>query len=347
MQSGVKKMLLRLCVLSLLFLAVNQLQFIWTPPYYGNPVYEAKHAALSEKKGIINTIFFGSSRTFRQIDPDQFDKILDTCGVHSFNCGAPAVSHPEQYFLYDSFLKEHPAGVRYAFLELKPINYISRVNLWTPRNYYWHDTRWLWYVFGYLYDSALPLKNKIGYALDYTFTLFLKHIHIGYLNRPKEDHLSYEALLGRNGNGFLTLEDQVALTPDDTSYTSRRNAFLNDTTILKERIRQSEHDFAAALNRSDINDSHLALLKELIARSDAAGIHLFLVVPPMLQEYRETRALMEALPSSHVIELADVRKHSEFYDVSHLFDQGHLNRKGAALYTYELAQAVRERIACK
>lgn len=345
MQAGVYKFLMRLAVLSVLFLAVNQLQFIWTPPYYGNPVYEAKHAALTEKKEDVNTVFFGSSRTFRQIDPSQFDSLLNDYGISSFNCGSPAVSHPEQYFLYDSFLKEGHRGIRYAFLELKPINYISRVNLWTPRNYYWHSTHWLWYVYGYLKDSSLPLKNKIGYALDYTFTLLLKHIHIGYLNRPSEESMTTEELLGRKGDGFLTLEDQVALTPDDTSYMERRNAFLSDTTILEGRIRQSLVDFSAPLRRGDMNETHLQLLKDLIAQSEASGIHLFLVVPPMLQEYRETRALMESLPSSHVIELADVRRHPEFYDVSHLFDQGHLNRKGAALYTRKLALAMRERLS--
>ncbi|MBK6640313.1 MAG: hypothetical protein IPG39_03330 [Bacteroidetes bacterium] len=198
------------------------MQFLFTSPYYGNELYRQKFEHFTASDSDYNTVFFGSSRTFRQINPVIFDSLLQDYQIKSFNCGAPAVSNPEQYYLYEQFLKNPPPGIHYAFMELKPINYISRVNLWTPRNYYWHTPEWVIYVYQYLNQSMLPLKNKIGYSLDYSFSLFLKYTHWGGLNLPHEKPAKKEAILGYKGNGYLPLEDQLLLTPEDTAYEARR-----------------------------------------------------------------------------------------------------------------------------
>ena len=339
--ADIKKFLKRAGFLFLLFIAINQLQFLFTSPYYGNGLYRQKfeHFISSEKD--YNTVFFGSSRTFRQINPFLFDSLLQDYQIKSFNCGAPAVSNPEQYYLYETFLKNPPPGIRYAFMELKPINYISRVNLWTPRNYYWHSPEWVIYVYRYLNQSMLPLKNKIGYSLDYSFSLFLKYTHLGFLNLPHEKPATQEEILGFKENGYLPLEDQVLLTPDDTAFAARREEFKRDTVILAQRIRQSVDDFGSTTSKEWLNRIHLTKVEQLITQSNAKGIHLIFIIPPMLQEYRETQALQQALPASHVIELADYTRYPEFYLRENLFDHGHLNTAGAALFTQKMATELR------
>lgn len=333
----IKKFLTRAVFLFLLFIAINQIQFLFTSPYYGNELYRRKFEHFEASELTYNTVFFGSSRTFRQINPALFDSLLHDYEIKSFNCGAPAVSNPEQYYLYETFLKDPPPGIRYAFMELKPINYISRVNLWTPRNYYWHTPDWVVYVYRYLSQSMLPFKNKIGYSLDYSFSLFLKYTHLGFLNMSHEKPAKQEEILGYKGNGFLPLEDQIQLTPDDTAFEARREEFKRDTVILAQRIRQSVEDFGSTISNEWLNRVHLTKLEQLIAQSTAKGIHLIFIIPPMLPEYRETLALQQALPSQHVIELADYRKYPEFYSRENLFDHGHLNAAGAALFTTKLA----------
>ncbi|MBK6640314.1 MAG: hypothetical protein IPG39_03335 [Bacteroidetes bacterium] len=85
-------------------------------------------------------------------------------------------------------------------------------------------------------------------------------------------------------------------------------------------------------------------MEQLIAQSNAKGIHLIFIIPPMLPEYRETLALQQALPASHVIELADYSRYPEFYLRENLFDHGHLNSAGGAIFTRRLANDFSELI---
>lgn len=338
---SVKRFLKSSGILFLLFLGINQFQFFFTPPFYGNPAFEQKFNYFSSTTQGYNTVFFGSSLTFRQINPQQFDSTLKDLGIKSFNCGAPGISNPEQYYLYEKFLENPTSGIHYAFMELRPISSISGINLWTTRNYYWHSPSWLLYIYNYLIHSDLPLKHKIGFGVTYSFTSLIKYTHIGTLDLSPEHVEHPEELIGYNHDGFLSLDDQLKLTPGNDDYHKRKREFAADTILLQQRINQSILDFGKTDYQNWLNRAHLTKTNQLISDSQAKGIHLIFIIPPMLPEYREVLALKEALPENHVIELADINKYPEFYLRENLFDHGHLNAVGASLFTGELGDELR------
>lgn len=79
------------------------------------------------------------------------------------------------------------------------------------------------------------------------------------------------------------------------------------------------------------------------------GIDLYFVLPPRLPEgmYAELNAVLDQLPSKNVIKLYKYPQHSEFYTSANSFDLGHLNDKGAYLFTTELATQIRNKIAAQ
>ena len=116
-----KKFLIRFGIFTLAAIATLWLMHKQVPYYEGNRQFELKRAFYFENEDRYNTLFMGSSRTFRHINPVAFDNILDST-FKSFNMGAVGTRNPELYYLAEHFIEELDSGsVEFLFLELTPL----------------------------------------------------------------------------------------------------------------------------------------------------------------------------------------------------------------------------------
>ena len=85
-------------------------------------------------------------------------------------------------------------------------------------------------------------------------------------------------------------------------------------------------------------DVNLDKIQQITEESKHKGIHVFWVIPPRLVEYSEILPIADQLPPEHVIDVSDFNEYSEFYNIDYSHDRGHLNKKGAILFSEIVAQ---------
>ena len=71
-----KKFILRFFGFIIVVLIINQIIKAAIPYWWGNPYYAEKIEYLKKEKSNYNLIFLGSSRIYRQIDPEIFDRVV-------------------------------------------------------------------------------------------------------------------------------------------------------------------------------------------------------------------------------------------------------------------------------
>lgn len=336
-----KKLLLNSALFFVFLVLVLNIVGLFLPKYYGNGYYSEKYHHFLETKGY-NTIIFGSSRMYRQLDPSILDQEFVEQDIRAFNLGAPATHNPEFYYLYEQLLetKTH-AGVEFVFIELEPLNKIAIKNLITSRNNYWLNLEQIGYANAYVNSSNYGGTVALRLKLSYSFSLFWKIL--GFQN-PKQ--LIKEGRgdqdLGNVKNGFKPLDHELR-KKDNKNWVLRQNEFLMDTMVIQRRIQKIERELENGEMARHLNKFHLKKINKLIKKSNKNGIHLIFVVPPKLPDYKEIYALLEYIPSQHFIDISSPRKYPLLYESQYTFDVGHLNQKGAKLFSNYVAKELKRK----
>lgn len=327
-----KAFLTRIFLFSLLLILTGQIGRIFLSPYYGNEPFHAKHEYYAVHRSEINTVFLGSSRISWQVSPRLFDSLLAAYDIKSFNLGAKGTFNPETYFLYEQILSEDCTNLKYAFVEIQPLDYIHLANINSAKNYYWHNWKYLKYSTSYLATSHYSMSQKIAVTAKYAYSFALNLIdpsRLNFLIKPKQPFPG----LGAFQDGYFPMED-------DPELAQRLADFRKDTSFLQVRIKNTSRSYQATSHKQHLNKAHLALLENLIRKSEEKGVTLFYIIPPKLTDYNELLALTEQLPSDHVIQVADSRKFPMLYRASTSSDIWHLNKTGSRLFTTIMAMRV-------
>ena len=89
-------------------------------PFREVPGLREKWDFWRKHKDEFDTVFIGTSRTFRGINPARFDELTKAAGkpTHSFNFGVDAMLPPEDAYVADYILRDPPKNLRWVFLEL-------------------------------------------------------------------------------------------------------------------------------------------------------------------------------------------------------------------------------------
>jgi hypothetical protein len=324
-----------------IFLVLNQVPDLFSNPYYGNKRFSVKYEYFRDNQDRFNTLVLGSSRIYRSINPEVFDDLLSDYQTATFNFAAPAIFNPEIYYLYEKLLESVEAeSLKYAFIELQPLNYIRSKKLGTINNYYWHNLKYLITSTAYTFRSNYSFDEKIelinSYSISYIFNTLFGHKAL------TSTHLRYQdRFLGPNDDGFYSLNDEMNEIGGDNGYRKRYKAFLKDPSVLEKKITIANKHFSERNYEQFINEVHLAILLELIEKSTRMGVHLVFIIPPKLDSYNELLALKERLPSEHILEIANPKEYPELYQADYSFDLGHLNEKGANLFSEFFANEFR------
>ena len=316
-----------------------------TPFYTGNLLFKTKHEDFTKRSEKFNTVIFGSSYVYRQINTPLFDSLLNKYELSTYNFGTGALYNPESYFLFENFLQSIDSGqVKIAFLELQTLRHFLPENQRTTRASYWNDERFLAYSINYIRDSDYPADKKYAMYKLFVESYFYSFIDFSII----ENHFRHGNTRELGLNGFYHLEQAMLESTKNTAFENRWNNFQfgDGKSKLAERVIAAQK-VTESIPQEAINKTHLELINHFIEASHDKGIHLIIFLPSRLAEsqYDELIGISNSLPLKNSFQLYQYPKFSELYEVDYSFDYGHLNREGADIFTKYFAIEAENTIA--
>jgi hypothetical protein len=292
-----------------------------------------------------DTLFVGSSRTFRQVMPSVFDAAMAEAGepTRSFNLALPGMRPPEDAYVIERALDGRTAPLRFLVVECNPVRIgIPPEDRETARSVYWHDARRLRVLAG---RALAPSSVDPDAPLDAAVV----RQHLIELADHARHWLWNATRLGRGAellrDALVDLHDRrpaLRLGPDGDGFQPRppgrptfggeeREVYL---AALRERLERP--------HRIRYGDSESqAELRRKRALAERHGGRLVLVSPPYLNDP------FAPLPALGIpfLDFADPRRYPELFAPENRNDGGHLNTRGAELYSRLLARALRAALA--
>ncbi|GAB5526234.1 MAG: hypothetical protein Roseis2KO_41060 [Roseivirga sp.] len=301
------------------------------PYYHGNKLYWEK-ISFFEEQGEYNAVCFGSSRMYRQVDPERLNHTMRD--IKLFNFGVTGAFNPESYFLFENFIDDLDSGqIKLAILELQDLDTLVETEIKTVRSSYWNKD--LLYAINYINDDGFHSMKRSKALRQY----IIGYVY-GLTNFSKIS--AFEHFLGvqksRGKDGFYSLDNQMA--DSHSPGLARRSLALRDSLIVNARkaVAAFPQDNADVMKA---NKTHLKKLCHLIDKSEKKGIELYFVIAPKLTSYQALRAIEKSIPN-RVINLGSYFEYPEFYSIENSFDIKHLNGQGLKMFTDALARKVHE-----
>lgn len=328
-----KKFILNIFLFLLLIIVYTViLNTLFTKSLSGNDHNLRKTNYFNKYKNQYNTFFIGSSRTFRHINPLIFDSIVNANGltINSFNFGTPATYYPECFYVLENLIQNNN-HIKYVFLELQQVNDIGKVNLFASKTFYYLNTKYLSFITNYALNSNMNFLHKISFIGKYYIAYLYKLIAARYLLILQKDS-SGDYVLGKNKNGFLSLNDHLLLTTAEyKEINNNRGKLLKDTTVLRKRAEISIRSFGSGNYNS--NNYFNKYMINWVNKLNKLNVKLYFIIPPRLKSYEEFIALQKTEIGNRIINMADASLYPQFYQFKYSFDIGHLNKYGADVYT--------------
>lgn len=346
MKSFINKLLIFFFLYCTISLVISYL----TPYHWGNPWFSSKIQFLKKNhNNKYNTFFFGSSRVYRQIDPEVFDGTFNsnsTIEISSFNLGAPATFNPQSYYLYEKFINSEPSNkTEFCFIELMDVDLLSDYFLHQERTTYWQNYSEILFVGNSIYsNNQLNLKNKIKSGLNYSISYMENLLHLGHFGSQIINPDYYDdKYLGLQKDGFFSLDNDYKTTKDETvkkRLLERKESIIKNPNLIDDRklkISNFYNDFSNNYDKVNLNR-----ILELIEKSKQKGIQLIFILSPR-NGSQQLINLSRQIPEMNIIDMSNPNNYDILYKNENSFDVGHLNSKGAVLYSKMLALAFKKK----
>lgn len=299
------------------------------------------------------TVFVGSSHTFRHVDVARFDSLRG--GGASYNLGIQGVEGLEVHYLAERLLG-HP-HLKRLVIELRPISVLPE-NRNTRRVYYYHDLRRARLGARVAFAGDGSRRARWQAALD-RYALTLAHYSLvgqgeGLLATPQH---GWEPLPALDHRGFSALDSELDLLEQSRSSLPRDKQVELTKRVARTRRRhtrflspQGQDAFAervAVLRRRDrVQPSPQDVIEadiwyDLYERAREQGVAIYFV-EQVGEEGVEglVHALGKRLPPGRLIVLNDPVHYPEIFAVDLWFDIGHLTEEGARWVTARLAEQI-------
>jgi len=313
----------------------------------------AAEQSLQDNSEGYNTVFVGSSKTFRGIDPESFDSYVNGISrekVKSFNFGLGGATSGQIYGLSKHIIDTYNEDIKYLFVELRSVETSVRKNafiknLHTKRATIWvNDFASLKYALRSFWGAkhlALSLKEKIQFSFYFIIKYLDNRLNIGILVDMLERRNAepdFEKELGQNG--FVGLAEEGAAP----GLMKRRNKFLKDAEqTINESSLYSKTTFGQ--NMIDgfedmVNSAYVNELKNLIDYGEERNVKVIVVALPLLKpsDYRNVFPVFKYLPEDKKMDLNSSLSNKELYMVEHCWDESHRNQEGAKLMSHRAGQ---------
>lgn len=253
-----------------------------------------------------DVLFFGSSRTFYQINPKVVDSVMQ---MRSFNAGIAGANLMEMNMILQCYLKTHQRP-KYIVMDIAWTSFdIESRPFFDPNIYYsfLNDET--------VYNALKPYKN----------VFLLKHLP--FLQLTEADDLIRQ-------QAFLGLLGEKKYTPDDYFKGHLQNT--NDT--LKLPFKASFSSFT-----NPVTEKGIGYLKQIITTCKENNIPLMIIYPPVYN-YQDKDITPEFFPTineickTYNIRFLNYREISLSTDHRLFKDEMHLNQKGSNLFSAILAK---------
>jgi len=319
----------------------------WMPEPYMGQVSD-KLAWFEAHREDYDVLFFGSSRVYRGIVPEVFDREMTRRGhpVRSFNFGVAGMAGHETSALVRRVLEHPPPNVRWVVVELDGWDGALRPeNRFKSRTVAWHDlpetlsaARMAWHAGVSDPQPAGPI-DRIELVTSHMLHLAARDTASG----------RGRALLARLGprarrraargvdfsaGGFEPFSESAYGTPSTHPF---RRRFLQMIPTYRDAVEQlgAANHTAAAPSPDAV--AALAAQDALIRRAGATPIHLITPsVRPTPVLYRLAASGGDLAP--RLLAFNDPARYPELFTVEHRFDAEHLSTEGARLFSRALAE---------
>jgi hypothetical protein len=299
------------------------------PPVPIDQVSE-KLAHFAAHKDEYDTLFVGSSRTYRQALPSVFDPLMTAGGrpTHSFNFGADAMFSPEDAYVFEKIAALRPAKLRRVFLEISGFNTdFAAQPPETLRARHWHD----WHRTMLICRGILSLNKRGKWrdpsrwsrALVHVRLMIARAVRLGdatsLFDRWRGAAAPFWSALGERRDGAIPYPEETPLSGEvrvlyDQEMAKRRGG--------KTRVRP-------------LGPAPLQSLQETIARVQQLGAEPVLFIAPTSLTSQNTPASQVSVP---VLDFSDVERWPELFDPANRHDRGHLNLPGAKIFSRIFAE---------
>lgn len=288
-----------------------------------------------------DTLYVGSSYTFRSCRPDVIDPALAQRGLQqtSFNLGVNGAGHYEVSNLLEELLDPPPARLRLVLLEVASshpgLNFAS--NTFENRGVFWHTTRQTVDVLRATLGCKEPPEEKARLAWAHLkmwarrFTNYARGPEIVRHLAGLEDthgYLAPEVL--EQGRGW-----QDPATSDDPADVDARKAFLKAIPQYRELVAEIEQGNRWKLPVAEVTAE---LAAEQLAWLESRGLQVVHYVPAGTGPSPEPNRLHELGVLPHMLAFNRPEKYPELYEVEARHDRGHLSAHGGRVFSLLLVR---------
>lgn len=294
----------------------------------------------------INTLFIGSSLTYRQIIPSVFDS---TTGNSSFNFGFESLFPYRSYDILDRALSmRRSSSIKNIFIELAPPDFIAENYNNSAFLYSINFKRYLeamqtvfspnlssaakFYIFKY-WNLCLLYKYS-GFSVSKYCKLFF----FGSDKNESEDK-KFENLI-RQTKGYVDLNTQEEKLNGRISQ-NRKDFIVKGNQINVGLIKKYKNTF----KKTNSVDAFTTYIIDRARQFEQRGLNVYFVIPPrklVFINYSLYQKSVLEQDGFKVLDLSNPTQYPQFYDYKFSFNETHLNAKGAVLYTQYLASAYKK-----
>ena len=339
-----KKLFYKILLLVIIIFVLNRITYeiIDAPFYWQSEVGAEKELIFDKNKDLYNTIFIGSSRTYRQIDPVLFDSLTAAVGSKSFNYGVQNLFAPYTHILAYQLLEQEPVNFDILFVELTKSLHFKNLDI--PEFLVWEDINLEFAVANTLIkDQDHPVYFKLQKSAVHTFNVINKASNANLLDYyfDRERFIKVDIV---PENGFLPLDEENKIRP---TVKIRNDIFMTDTTTIIPFNKKSDAVFGNMDQfTSDYERYHQEIL-ELIEKAKEKQVQVYFYLPNRFidREAKEIVGIFNQLPEENKLSVSYNDEFKKLYLVENNWDRGHLNKKGATIFTKLLAEAYLEKKA--
>ncbi|TKK64937.1 hypothetical protein FC093_21420 [Ilyomonas limi] len=306
-----------------------------------------KQHNFKEDTGSYNTLFIGTSKTYRHVNPLQFDSITGTksynlayAGLYPFRL-YDALNHIMEFKKSDS-LKN--VFIEIAALDLIQDNYDNDIYVYSlDFNKYQNAISTLSggnfppkiRAKGLFYYNRLLLYKYAGFGIIKYINNFLGMDEPADLNEPA---LQDYKKVTKEYRGYVSLNMQFDLLGGKDDET--RKAFLEHGAAMTKRMVANYPQHCQEAQSDELTEYIISVANSLKEK----GIHVYFVLPPRKMSdmnYLLNQRNVLSKSGFTVFDLSDPAKYPEFYKVENSYDIAHMNAYGAFLYTKTFATMVK------
>lgn len=314
--------------------------------YYEQDEIVERANEFKNNQDAINTVFIGSSRIFRHINPFEYDSLVE--GANSYNLGYAGLFPYRSYDYLNHLALEKSKTVKKVFIELSPIALLGQNYNTDPFIYSANLAQYL-EVINFCITSPHSPAIKLKYFGGYSLLLAYKYLGIGaskYIN-----HLLYGPSIFDNQpkvkstpyhKGYLSLDEDYASKGDNLEdLTLRKEGFdLHYAEELKQYlVAYQNYDSTKRKSNGDSFSDYILKQAKLLT---SAGIEVAFIISPRQELgdllYVQNQKML--ISDFNVYDFSNPSKYPELFTKENSFDRVHLNKKGSSLFTQYLAKEV-------